>query len=108
MTNAADYLSANFVNENFNFFGKVLSGSKTIQPRWKRALSTTNGALGEAVGKVYCEKYFPAEAKTRMLKLVANLRAAFDEHIQKLTWMTDGTKVKALQISRNERKNWLS
>ena len=95
MTNAADYLSANFVNENFNFFGKVLSGSKTIQPRWKRALSSTNGALGEAVGKVYCEKYFPAEAKTRMLKLVANLRAAFDEHIQKLTWMTDGTKVKA-------------
>lgn len=83
------------MNENFNFFGKVLSGSKTIQPRWKRALSTTNGALGEAVGKVYCEKYFPAEAKTRMLKLVANLRAAFDEHIQKLTWMTDGTKVKA-------------
>ena len=95
ITNAADYLNTNFVNENFNFFGKVLSGSKTIQPRWKRALNATNGALGEAVGKVYCEKYFPAEAKTRMLKLVSNLRAAFDEHIQKLTWMTAGTKAKA-------------
>ena len=95
ITSAADYLNSSFVNENFNFFGKVLSGSKILQPRWKRALNSTNGALGDAVGKEYCQRYFPAEAKSRMLKLVANLKDAFDDHIQALTWMSEPTKKKA-------------
>lgn len=95
ITSAADYLNSSFVNENFNFFGKVLSGSKILQPRWKRALNSTNGALGDAVGKEYCQRYFPAEAKSRMLKLVANLKDAFDDHIQALTWMSGPTKKKA-------------
>ena len=92
---ASAYLSSKFVDENFNFYGKTLSGSKKLQPRWKRAVNATNGALGEAVGKIYTEKYFPAEAKTRMVKLVENLRAALKERIYNLTWMSAPTKAKA-------------
>jgi putative endopeptidase len=92
---AASYLSSSFVNESFNFYGKALSGSKELQPRWKRALNATNEALGEAVGKIYCKQFFPPEAKTRMVKLVENLRGALDERISKLTWMSAPTKAKA-------------
>lgn len=88
----ADYLNEKMVDEKFNFYGKIFSGSQVIQPRWKRALGTTSGALGEAIGKLYCEKYFPPKAKARMLELVKNLRSAFDERIQGLTWMSDNTK----------------
>lgn len=94
---AASCLSDEFVNANFDFYGKVLSGTKEIQPRWKRAVSAVNGALGEAVGQMYVEKYFPAAAKERMVKLVANLQKALGERIQTLTWMSEETKVKALE-----------
>lgn len=95
INDAASYLSSDFVDLRFDFYGKTFSGSKEIQPRWKRALNSTSGALGEAIGKEYCDKYFPPQAKTRMLELVGNLRWAFDQHIQNLDWMSDVTKAKA-------------
>ena len=73
---ASSYLSDAFVAQNFDFYGKTLSGRKEMQPRWKRAVGTVNGVLGEAVGQMYTEKYFPAAAKERMTKLVANLQKA--------------------------------
>lgn len=91
----ADYLPNDYVNLNFDFYGKTFSGSKKIKDRWKRVLETTNSALGEAVGQVYVEKFFPAEAKKKMLVLVENLRKALDERIQNLAWMSAETKVKA-------------
>ena len=74
INSAAGYLSDNLVAQNFEFYGKVLSGRKEMQPRWKRAVSTVNGVLGEAVGQMYTEKYFPAAAKERMVKLFAKLQ----------------------------------
>ncbi len=94
---AASYLSDDFVAENFEFNGKVLSGVKEMKPRWKRAVATVDGALGEAVGQMYVEKYFPAAAKERMVKLVDNLQQALGERIQGLEWMSDETKAKALE-----------
>ena len=95
--NAAGYLSADFDEQNFAFYGKVLSGKKEQQPRWKRAVSTVNGVLGEAVGQMYVEKYFPAAAKERMNQLVKNLQIALGERIQNLEWMGDSTKAKAIE-----------
>lgn len=92
---AAGYLSDDFVAQNFEFYGKVLSGRKEMQPRWKRAVSSVNGVLGEAVGQMYTEKYFPAAAKERMVKLVSNLQKALGERIQGLEWMSEETKAKA-------------
>ena len=93
---SAGYLSDDFVNANFDFYDKVLSGKKEISPRWKRAVASVDGALGEAVGQLYVEKYFPAEAKQRMETLVANLKQAFAERLLALTWMSEETKAKAL------------
>ncbi len=93
---ASSFLSSDFENANFDFYGKSLSGQKEMRPRWKRVLGTTNGALGEAVGKLYVEKYFPQEAKDRMVKLVENLRTAFEGRIKNLDWMSDVTKEKAI------------
>ncbi|WP_303180411.1 M13 family metallopeptidase [uncultured Butyricimonas sp.] len=95
INSASGYLSDDLVAQNFEFYGKVLSGRKEMQPRWKRAVSTVNGVLGEAVGQMYTEKYFPAAAKERMVKLVANLQKALGERIQGLAWMSDETKAKA-------------
>jgi putative endopeptidase len=97
ISGAAPYLSDDFTNENFAFFGKVLSGTPELRERWKRAVSMIEGSLGEAVGKVYVEKYFPAEAKARMEKLVANLIEAYRISINELEWMSPETKVKALE-----------
>lgn len=94
--NASGYLSDAFVAQNFEFYGKVLSGKKEQQPRWKRAVSTVNSVLGEAVGQMYVEKYFPAAAKERMVQLVKNLQVALGERIQNLEWMGDSTKAKAI------------
>ena len=94
---AASYLSADFDEQNFAFYGKVLSGKKEQQPRWKRAVGTVNGVLGEAVGQMYVEKYFPAAAKERMTQLVKNLQVALGERIQNLEWMGDSTKAKAME-----------
>ena len=94
---AASYLSADFDEQNFAFYGKVLSGKKEQQPRWKRAVGTVNGVLGEAVGQMYVEKYFPAAAKERMTQLVKNLQVALGERIQNLEWMGDSTKAKGME-----------
>ena len=94
---AAGYLSDDFVAQNFDFYGKTLSGRKENQPRWKRAVGTVNGMLGEAVGQMYVEKYFPAAAKERMVQLVKNLQTALGERIRNLEWMGDSTKTKAIE-----------
>ena len=94
---AAGYLSDDLVAQNFDFCGKTLSGKQTNQPRWKRAVSTVNGVLGEAVGQMYVEKYFPAAAKERMVQLVKNLQTALGERIRNLEWMGDSTKIKAIE-----------
>ena len=95
MDNSANYLSKDFVEQNFDFFGKTLSGKEEMQPRWKRVLGTTSGGLGEAIGQLYVEKYFPAQSKERMLVLVENLRKSFAQRIEQLDWMSEETKVKA-------------
>ena len=91
----ASYLSNAFVNENFDFFGKVLSGKEKMKIRWKRISEETSSSLGEAVGKIFVEKYFPPKAKERMLSLVSNLKIALGERIKGLTWMSAETKTKA-------------
>ena len=92
---AAPYLSDDFVDADFEFYGKVMSGKQEQQPRWKRSLNTVNGAFGEAVGEMYVEKYFPASSKEKMLTLVGNLQTALSERINGLEWMSDTTKAKA-------------
>lgn len=94
---AASCLSDDFVAEDFDFYGKTLSGQQEQKPRWKRAVGTVNGMLGEAVGQMYVEQYFPAAAKERMKALVGNLQAALGERIQGLAWMSEETKAKALE-----------
>ena len=96
ISSASNSLSDGFVEANFEMFSKTMAGTTEMQPRWKRALAVPNGMLGEAVGQLYVEKYFPAEAKERMLELVGNLKKALAEHISQLTWMSDRTKVSAL------------
>ncbi len=95
LTNAAVYLSQNFVDENFDFFSKTLRGTEENRPRWKRAVSSVEGSLGEIVGKLYVERHFKPEAKKRMLHLVNNLKASLKERINGLEWMSAETKVKA-------------
>jgi putative endopeptidase len=97
ISGAAPYLSDEFAQESFDFFGKTLSGTPELRERWKRAVSMIEGSLGEAVGKVYVQKYFPAEAKARMEKLVANLIEAYRVSINELEWMSPDTKLKALE-----------
>lgn len=91
----SSYLSEAFVTENFEFYGKTLSGQMAQRPRWKRVQGATNSALSEAIGQMYVAKYFPAEAKKRMLDLVGNLRISLGERIRNLAWMSDATKAKA-------------
>ena len=92
---SSSYLSSAFDKEHFAFYGTVLSGIKQMKPRWKRVVDETSGSLGEAVGQLYVEKYFPAKAKERMIKLVSNLKVALNERIQNLKWMSDATKKEA-------------
>ena len=94
---AAASLSDDFVAARFDFYGKILSGRQVNSPRWKRAVAAVEGTLGKAVGQMYVEKYFPAAAKERMVKLVKNLQDALAERIQAQEWMSDSTKVKALE-----------
>ncbi len=91
----AGNLNDAFVQQNFYFYSTVLSGVDKMKPRWKRMISSTNGNLGDPVGKIYVEKYFPASSKERMVELVANLKVAFEESINNLEWMGAETKVKA-------------
>ena len=94
---SASFLNDELDEQNFNFYGKVLSGKKEQRPRWKRAVGIVDGVLGEAVGQMYVQKYFPAEAKERMINLIKNLQTALGERIQNLEWMGDSTKTKALE-----------
>ena len=94
--NAASYLSDEFVDASFDFYGKTLSGRKENRPRWKRVIDNLDECLGEAVGQMYVKNYFPAEAKERMGQLVKNLQWALGERIKASTWMTDQTKKNAL------------
>lgn len=97
MDAAASYLSDAVYAQNFDFYGKTLSGKTEQTPRWKRAVTNVDGVLGEAVGQMYVKKYFPAEAKERMLKLVHNLQQSLGERINALPWMGDSTKLKAIE-----------
>ncbi len=94
LSSAASFLSDDFVNAAFEL-SKVISGVQEQQPRWKRAMSVPNSILGEALGQLYVEKYFPADSKAKMLDLVGNLQKSLGEHIDSLTWMSDATKAKA-------------
>ena len=96
LSDAAPYLSASFVEEDFAFYGAYLRGVTKMKPRWKRVLAELDKFLGEAVGQLYVEKYFPQEAKQKALEMVDNIRLAFAERIKKLDWMSDSTKSKAL------------
>lgn len=89
-------LSDDFVNANFDFYGRLLNGKKEQKARWKRALGFPNSLLGEAVGELYVSKYFAGESKAKMLKLIDNLRKALATRIANLTWMNDTTKINAL------------
>lgn len=93
---AASELSDDFADASFEF-SKVMSGVQEQRPRWKRALSATEGAMGEAVGQLYVEKYFPESSKQYMIGLVENLRTALGKHIINLPWMTTDTKLNALK-----------
>ena len=95
MQNAGSSLTTEIYNENFDFWGRVLSGREEPSPLWKRAVGIVNGTLGEAVGQMYVEKYFPAENKERMLTLVHNLQKALGERIDAQEWMSDETKAMA-------------
>ena len=88
-------LSDDFYTASWTFFSHQMAGAKEQRPRWKRAMSVPNSLLGEAVGKMYVERYFPASSKEKMLALVENLRTALGEHIDSLEWMSDSTKARA-------------
>ena len=94
---AAAELSKDFVNEDFNFNQGVLRGTKEIKPRWKRVVASTNGALGEALGKLYVADYFPPEAKARALEMINNLKTALADRIKTVEWMDEPTKQQALK-----------
>lgn len=93
---AAGYLSDDVVQANFDFFGKTMSGRKENHPLWKRATSQVESQMGQALGKIYVEKYFPASSKERMKTLVANLQKALAKRIEAQDWMSKETKQNAL------------
>ena len=93
---SAPYLSDTISKTNFEYYGRAISGAEVQRDRWKRAINMIDGELGEAVGQLYVEKYFPPVAKEKMLDLVHNLQASLGERIQNVSWMSDETKVKAL------------
>ena len=92
----AALLTEALVEEDFNFYGRTLSGTEQIRERWKRAVSLVEGLMGDAVGRLYVERHFPPEAKARMDVLVANLREAYRVSIDDLDWMTPDTRQRAL------------
>ncbi len=92
---ASSYLSEEFALASFEFFGKTMSGTQEIRPRWKRAMGVPNNVLSEAVGQIYVAKYFPESEKARVETMVSNIQQAFSKHIEALDWMSDETKAKA-------------
>ncbi len=95
INNEANWMSSPFFDAKFDF-SQALSGAKVPSPRWQRASHLVDNTLGDALGKIYVERYFPPSSKAYMEKMVDNLKAAFKEHIQNLDWMSDSTKAKAL------------
>lgn len=91
----ADYLTEDFVAADFDFYGKTLRGTEEIRPRWKRAVATADGLIGEALGRIYVDRHFRPESKVRMDEMIENLRRAFEIAINELEWMGDETKVEA-------------
>jgi putative endopeptidase len=96
ISSLSPYLSSAFVNERFHFYGTILAGIPVLKERWKRGVELVEGALGEAVGKIYVERHFSPVAKERMDELVANLIEAYRQSITELDWMTQPTKQRAL------------
>ena len=94
---SANYLSDNIRAEYFNFFSKTMRGTKVDYPRWKRATQQTESQMGEALGRIYCERYFPASSKKRMEELVKNLQVSLAERIKAQDWMSEATKKAALE-----------
>jgi len=113
INSAASSLSSDFDKEHFAFYGTVLSGAKEQRPRWKRMIDQTNSSLGEAVGQLYVQKFFPPEAKKRMTELVNNLKISLGERIDGLSWMTDATKKEAqaklekINVKIGYPENWI-
>ncbi len=95
LSSFSDVLPAAFDQENFRFYGKELNGQEEMRARWKRGVTAVNGALGEAVGKIYVERHFPPESKEKMDALIGNLRLAMAQRIDQLGWMSDATKKEA-------------
>lgn len=95
--NAAPYLTQAFADANFNFYGKSLRGVEEQEPMWRRAVNLVNGSVGEVIGKVYVKQHFSPEAKARMETMVDNLLLAYKDSISQLTWMTEETRVQALE-----------
>lgn len=93
---SASALTDDIREANFDFFGRTMSGRKEDYPLWKRATNAVNGAMGEALGKMYCEKYFPESSKRMMEELIKNLQTSLAERIEAQTWMSDSTKKNAL------------
>lgn len=114
LNSSANYLSQEIEKADFDFYSTTLSGQKVQRARWKRILGSVNGAMGEALGKLYVEKYFPAAAKERMVKLVANLRTSLYNRISNLTWMSDATKklahekLDAINVKIGYPEKWLN
>ena len=94
---AADYLSDDFVEEDFAFFGRELNGQKELKPRWKRVIGHANGLVGELVGKKYVAEYFPASSKNAAVALVRAVREAVEERLKELPWMSESTRTRALE-----------
>jgi len=94
---AGSFLPKAFIEERFSFYGKALSGIPELRPRWQRGVDFTNAALGEAVGRLYVQRYFPPETKAKVQAMVSDLVKAFGKRIDALTWMSPGTKARAKQ-----------
>ncbi|WP_421568948.1 M13 family metallopeptidase [Stenotrophomonas sp. PD6] len=94
---AAPYLSSAFEKANFDFYGSTLRGQKEMQPRWKRVLESVNSSIGEGLGQLYVDAVFPAESKVQMQHLVENLSVALKARLEKLEWMSEDTRKKALE-----------
>src|ERR1035437_1282158 len=94
---ASPYLSAAFVNADFDFFSKTLAGARELQPRWKRCVNRVDRHLGEALGQVYVEKYFTADTRARTLRMVKQIETAMEEDINSLEWMSSVTRKQALE-----------
>ena len=96
INSSADFLNEEVAQADFDFFGRTMSGRQEMHPRWRRATNQVQGVMGEALGRIYVEKYFPASSKERMKELVRNLQIALGERIAAQDWMNDSTKVNAL------------